>query len=250
MQPLNNIQKFADTPISNAAMNDLTRVRIPQGPASFDMPFDITSPEGIIAFFQQRISDTNADLRKSIDAQKTRSEVSKQITAMNGILAKYDGDNTMTAGSPDFVEFQRLVNEIAPSLGTSADAESIKSALQAASAPSDVTTWIKGEEPTARAAFQKAHPGAEIYPPQTPPQNPSLTDWKFVTHDGPGVNGATCKQLSTQLKGVADEFTSNNSLDAINVQEYVNRISQMTSLASNIVHSYDERAMAPIQNIK
>jgi hypothetical protein len=246
-----NIQKAPNTPISDAAMTELSRVKAAgAGDISFDMPWDITSPEGIIAFFGEKIAETNSELRDCMSAQTNRSQVIKDVGLMNGILAKYDGDNKMAPGSPDFLEFQRLANEIGPSLGTSGDAKSIQAALQAATAPSTVETYMEDSEPTARAAFQKAHPGCEAIPPQTIPQNPSLTKWKFITHDGPGVDGATCKQLSTQLKAMADDLTNDNSQDAIRVQELVNRISQMTSLASNIVHSYDERAMAPIQNIK
>lgn len=253
MSSITNVQKAPDMPLASSAMAHLSGVRLPSaGSPMLDIPWDISSPEGIMAFFAERIREVNVDLRNSLSVQQNRGTTIKDISMMTAILAKYDGDKKLVPGSDDFVEFQRLAAEIAPNLGAGADAYTIQKALDGATKPTTFEVFIDATEVKERVDFQNAHPGGEWWPPQTIPQNCSLSKWRLVAHDGPpaGLDAAACKQLSTQVKAIADGLTTDNSQDAIRVQEYVSRISQLTSLTSNIIHSYDERAMTPIQNIK
>jgi hypothetical protein len=96
--------------------------------------------------------------------------------------------------------------------------------------------------------FYKAHPGAtkQICRPENGPQ----LKFRMTAEDGAGIAAADAKKFGETLKALSGNMQSENQMDAIRVQELVGRISQIMSLASNILHKFDEAAMGPIANIK
>jgi hypothetical protein len=242
MQPIVNIQKFADTPISNAAMSDLSRVRSPEARA-LDFPWDITSPDGIIAFFSAQMQSTDASLKKLMYSQEARNGAIKDIGLLNDLLAKY-GDKSLMPGTDDFAEFQRLSAEITPALGGSADENSVRGALDVSLRNGHVDQVFAEGDAAGIAGFFLKHPSGTK-------KDLGLGQVLCSADDVPsGIDAATCKDISTKLKTIGDSYSQSNQTDMINVQNLVNRIGQITSLASNIVQKYNEAAMGPIGNIK
>lgn len=246
MQPLNNIQKFADSPISAAAMNDLAHVRTPEAMA-LDFPWDITSPEGIIAFFADKMQSADQSLKKLMYSQEGRNAAIKDIGLLNDLLARYDGDKKLMPGTPDFAEFQRLAGEISPAMGGSADENMARGALDPNLNTGHVSQYLQADDAKGIAAFMLAHPHGTSEAVDIGGQHQVLVSADDVPT---GIDAATCKDISNKLKTIADSYSQSNQTDMINIQALVNKIGQITGLASNIVKNYNDAAMGPIQNIK
>jgi hypothetical protein len=213
--------------------------------AALDFPWDVTSPEGIIAFFGEKLKQTNGDLQKLIRSQENRSKDVKMLETMTAMLAK--GED-LKPGSPDWPEFQRLAGLVLPSLGVSDDAKAIAATIADATKSVLIEDSFRHDNPDGLAAFMKAHPNATQHAIRENGDGPLAT--KVSCYDGEGLNAASAKELGDKLKALSGNKQSENQMDAIHVQELVGRISQITSLASNILHKFDEAAMGPIANIK
>lgn len=215
--------------------------------AALDFPWDVTSPEGLIAFFGEKLKQTNTELKHLMMGQENRSKIIKDVGLLVGMLA---ADKDLKPGSPDWPEFARLANLVGPQLGESADAKAIRATLACAAAPGDLEQSFKFGDQKGVDAFIKAHPNATL---AEDPIDVLGQTVKYVSKgEGPGVglDAASAKELGTKLKSLSENFQSENQMDAIRVQELVGRISQIMSLASNILHKFDEAAMAPIANTK
>jgi len=213
--------------------------------AALDFPWDVTSPEGLIAFFGEKLKQTNTQLKGLMMAQENRSKLIKDVGLMVGMLV---ADKDLKPGSPNWPEFQRLAKLVGPSLGNSDDAMAIRATLEGATAPGNAEQAFAFGDQKGVDAFLAAHPGAKIT--SVDPMVQTIT-WTS-TGDGPGVglDAASAKELGAKLKSLSENFQSENQMDSIRVQELVGRISQIMSLASNILHKFDEAAMAPIANTK
>jgi hypothetical protein len=245
MSSIVSVQKAPESPLASSAMGHLSQLRTPEAMA-LDFPWDITSPDGIIAFFGAKMKDTDADLKKLMYSQEARNAVIKDAGLLNTLLAKYDGDKMLMPGTPDFAEFQRLSAEISPALGGSADENSVRAALDVSLNTGHVSEYFQKDDAAGRAAFVLAHPSATSSP--VPGDSKQIV---LSAEDAPnGVNASTCKDIGNKLKTIADSYQQSNQMDTIRVQELVNRISQLTGLASNIVRSFHDAAMGPIGNIK
>lgn len=242
---IENLQKAPHTPISDAGMAALSHVRTPEAMA-LDFPWDITSPDGIIAFFGAKMKDTDADLKKLMYSQEARNAVIKDAGLLNSLLAKYDGDKMLMPGTDDFAEFQRLSAEICPALGGSADENAVRASLNVSLNTGHISQYFQKDDAPGLAKFALAHPSATSSP--VPGDSKQIV---MSADDAPnGVSAATCKDIGNKLKTIADSYQQSNQMDTIKVQELVNRISQLTGLASNIVRSFHDAAMGPIGNIK
>jgi hypothetical protein len=166
--------------------------------AAMDFPWDVASPEGLIAFFGEKLRETNTELKGLMQKQQDRSALVNDMGQMIALLGT-DGKE-LKPDSPNWGEFQRLAALVKPALGESDEANAIRQTM------------------------------------------PSAT--------GPGLDGTATKQLGSSLKTLSENLQADNQMDAIRVQELVGRVSQIMSLASNILHKFDEAAMAPIQNVK
>jgi len=249
MDPIVNIQKSADTPISGQAMTDISRVKTADEIA-LDFPWDITSPEGIIAFFGAKMESTNAELKKAMYSQNARNAANQAMKGMKDLLSKYDGDSKIEPGTPDYDEFKRLAAEVEGSLGASADENSLKASIDSVLAPGHYDkNFDTVNDAKALADFAAAHPDATATPNgETNDLHPILN---MAIENGPkSITASTAKDLGNKLTTITDGYQNANQLAIINVQDLVNQISQITSLASNIVHSFNDAAMGPIGNIK
>jgi len=241
------VQKAPNTPISAAAMSDLSRVKTADE-MTLDFPWDITSPEGIVAFFGAKMESTDASLKKLMYSQEARNAATRGMTQMKTLLNNL-GDQRLEPGTPQYDEFKRLADEIEPTLGGSADEQSLKASLDAARAPGHYEKqFLVEQDAQALADFQKAHPDATLV--KTDGVGGGETVTLSIENAPQAVETATVKDLSSKVTSISDSYQSANQLDMINVQNLVNQISQITSLASNIVHSFNEAAMGPIGNIK
>jgi hypothetical protein len=242
------VQKFADTPISAAAMNDLSRVKTADE-MTLDFPWDITSPEGIIAFFGAKMETTDASLKKLMYSQEARNAASTGMKSMKDLIGSM-GDQRIEPGTPKYEEFKRLAAEIGPTLGGSADERSVKASIDAMLAPGHFEKQFDVDsDKQALADFKAAHPDAEFVGSNT--VGPKIQTMTFSIENAPqAIDPAAAKDLSSKLTTITDSYTSASQLDMINVQNLVNQISQITSLASNIVRSFNEAAMGPIGNLK
>jgi hypothetical protein len=212
--------------------------------AAMQFPWDITSPEGLIAFFGEKMKTTNTDLKALMQAQQNRSAVVKNIGLLNALLGTEGKD--LRPGSDNWHEFERLAKLVGPSLGLSDDARALQATLNEAIAPVHAEDTFKRDNDAGQADFRKAHPHA------TTVQDPDDGERVKLSSDleGPGLDGGATKELNAKLKALSENLQSDNQMDAIRVQELVGRISQIMSLASNILHKFDEAKMAPIHNIK
>ena len=203
--------------------------------AALDFPWDVTSPEGLIAFFGEKLKQTNTELKGLIRAQENRGKLIKDVGLMVGMLV---ADKDLKPGMPDWPEFERLADLVKGSLGSSADAKAIIATLTDATkgAHTEVSYAIgnkKGQD-----EFVAAHPNHTTkLVAGVPPQVVMASDV-----EGAGLDAASAKELGTKLKALSENFQSDNQMDAIRVQELVGRISQIMSLASNILHKFDEAA--------
>ena len=249
MQPIAPTQKFADTPISSQAMNEIAGVKTP-GEIALDFPWDITSPEGIIAFFGAKMQDTDKDLKELMLSQQGRNAASTAMKNMKTMLDKV-GDGEIAPGSSDYVEFKRLAAEVEGSMGATADENSLKASLDAALAPGKFhKAFDEVKDQQALADFQKLHPGLQPTKNEADPNNGTAILTYDIDSAPLAINSDTAKALSGKVSAMTDSYQTANQIDMISVQNLVNQISQITSLASNIVHSFNEAAMAPIGNVK
>jgi hypothetical protein len=233
--------EFAKTMAQGVA--DLRAQRAAEA-AAMEFPWDITSPEGLIAFFGEKMKSTNTDLKALMQAQQNRSQVVKNIGLMNALLGT-DGKD-LKPGSDNWPEFERLAKLVGPSLGLSDDAIAVQATLNQATSPVHAEDTFKRDNEGGQADFRKAHPHATVV------EDPDDGTRVKLSSDleGPGLDGGATKELNAKLKALSENLQSDNQMDAIRVQELVGRISQIMSLASNILHKFDEAKMAPIQNIK
>jgi hypothetical protein len=240
-----NIQKYSEMPTSYAGMTALSGVKTPEARA-LDFPWDITSPEGIIAFFSAKLQETDAGLKKLMYSQEARNAAVKDIGLLNDLLSKY-GDKPLMPGTPDFAEFQRLSGEISPAMGDTADENSVRGALDVNLKTGHVSQTFVAGDTAAIDAFKKAHPQATSQPVEL-----GSVHWVALSADDApsGVDPATCKDISTKLKTIADSYSQSNQTDMINIQNKVSQIGQISSLASNIVFKFNETAMGLIGNTK
>jgi hypothetical protein len=249
--PLTNIQKAPNTPISQAAMNEIATVRT-HDEMTLDFPWDITSPEGIIAFFGAKMQATDADLKKHMYSQQARNAASSAMKDMKGLLDRVGDSGRLEPGTPDYAEFKRLAAEVEGSLGGSADEKALKASIDSALSPGYYEKQFDTFTDTqALADFKAAHPDAHHIEGKDNFDGPVVRTEIWATdHAAKVIDPDTAKGLGTQLTSMTDNYSSANQLEMITVQDLVNQISQITSLASNIVHSFNEAAMGPIANIK
>lgn len=233
-------------PTYHAAVNAAKAAHAAEA-AALDFPWDVTSPEGLIAFFGEKLKQTNTELKGLMMGQENRSKLVKEVGYMVGMLV---ADKDLKPGSPDWPEFQRLATLVEPSLGESDDAKAIRATLRGAVAPGNLEQTFAFGDQKGMNEFLKAHPGATLAADALDPLKQTV---KWVSKgDGPGVglDAAGAKELGAKLKSLSENFQSENQMDAIRVQELVGRISQIISLSSNILRKFDEAAMAPIGNMK
>ena len=247
---VDTVQKAPNTPISANAMADISRVKTADE-MTLDFPWDITSPEGIIAFFGAKMQSTDADLKKLMYSQGARNTASTAMTNMKDLLGRHEGDgDRIEPGTKDYEDFKRLAAELEPVLGGSVDEQSLKGAIDAVLAPGHFEKEFDVHaDAQALADFTAAHPHAT-------PKSSSMVDGTHpkvvmaIENAPQAIDANTAKEIAGKLTSITDSYQRSNQLDMINVQNLVNQISQITSLASNIVHSFNEAAMSPIGNLK
>ena len=249
MNPAAGAQKAANTPISSTAMNDIANVKT-AGEIALDFPWDITSPEGIIAFFSAKMEATNAELKKAMYSQSAHNAANSAMKQMKDLLARHEGDdNRIEPGMKDYDEFKRLAAEVEGSLGASADENALKASIDAALAPGGYQKdFALGKDDAALADFKKQHPDAKMIPNDAP-DHVNVETWSVENADK-AIDANVAKEIDGKLTAITDSYQNASQLAMITVQDLCNQISQITSLASNIVHTFNEAAMGPIQNIK
>jgi hypothetical protein len=250
MNPASPAQKAPNTPISSQAMNEIANVRT-AGEIALDFPWDITSPEGIIAFFGAKMQDTDKDLKKLMYSQQARNAASTAMKEMKNLLDNKVGDSgKLEPGTPDYEEFKRLAAEVEGSLGSSADEKALKASIDSALGPGHYEKdFDLKKDAAALAEFKAQHPDANMTP-KSSDLNGAVIVTMSTENASKAIDAGTAKGLTGQLTSITDNYQTANQLDMVTVQDLVNHISQITSLASNIVHTYNEAAMAPIANLK
>ncbi len=209
--------------------------------------WQVTTPEGLIAFFSERLLETNRDLRSLIQGQQSRNDTVKDLTEMQRILAKVKDGQKLEPGSADWNEFQRLLKEVRGSLPQGDVADQVGATLDAAQqrVPYD-ELWADQVKAKAAGDSWGTRYTLEIVPA------PGPVKWRLKADQGPmqGIGSDTAKDLATKLKNVADNIQGANQMDSVRVQELVSRVGQIMSTASNIVHKFDEARMAAVNNIR
>lgn len=207
--------------------------------------WQITTPEGLIAFFSQRMLETNRDLRGLLDQQTKRNDTVKTLNEMQRILNSVKENEKLEPGSAKWEEFDKLLKESRAGLPESSLADEVSARLvQAAQRQTPYADDWADKDTAAKA-------GAGCIPPVVP--EPLMNGkWRVVSANGPaaGLNTNDAKDLATKLKNVADQMQGANQMDSVRVQEAVSRISQIMSTVSNIIAKLDDGKKTAINNMR
>jgi len=207
--------------------------------------WQITTPEGLIAFFSERMLETNRDLRNLIQGQTKRNDTVAGLNEMQRILAKVKDKQELKPGTADWNEFERLLKEVRNGLPQGEVADQVEAMLgEAMKGVPYEADWVEYKDAEAAA---KSFVG-----PARIDLQPWTGKWKVTADQGPpqGVGAETAKDLATKLKNVADNMQGANQMDSIRVQELVSRVSQIMSTVSNIIAKFDEGKKTAINNMR
>jgi len=207
----------------------------------------LTTVDGLIAFFGERMRETHAALRSMLQGQDGRTKVMKGLTDMQAILGNLKEGEKLGPGHPKWDEFMKVYNDVKgllPEFDRGRVDQLLDGAVQRQRPykTPDNEGWDK--EADARALAAQCTGQVTVVE--------VAGEWYVCAEEGPaaGIDQSQAKEISLKLKALGDTLGQENQAEAIRVQEYVARIGQLTSLCSNIVAKFDEARMAPINNLR
>lgn len=207
--------------------------------------WQITTPEGLIAFFSERMVETNRDLRNLIEGQTRRNETVKTLNEMQRVLNSVKEGEKIEPGHPKWGEFVDLLEKVRNGLPDSAVANDIDAKLQVAGARQTPYAVEWADKKQAEEVAKQCLPEGKV-------SLASPGRWLVASANGPapGLNMEQSKDLATKLKNVAENMQGANQMDSIRVQELVSRVSQIMSTVSNIIAKFDDGKKTAINNMR
>lgn len=207
--------------------------------------WQITTPEGLIAFFSERMLETNRDLRNLIEGQTRRNDTVKSLNEMQRVLNSVKEGEKIEPGHPKWEEFETLLKEVRKGLPDSAIANDIDARLATAGARQTPYADNWADKKTAQSIADQCTGTVALT------QLPN-GKWQVVATNGPapGLNMEQSKDLALKLKNVAENMQGANQMDSVRVQELVSRVSQIMSTVSNIIAKLDDGKKTAINNMR
>lgn len=214
-----------------------------------EMLAQLTTIDGLIAFFSEKIRETNGALRTMLQGQEGRGKVIRALGDLQAILGGIKEGEKLAPGHEKWGEFMTVYDSV-KGLLSDVDRARFDAVLDGAVKRQVPFQTPEGEgwnDYDKAVAFARTCKGrCEVEP---------HIDGKWYVkapEGGPaaGIDPGQAKEVGLKLKNLADELGQQNQGESIRVQELVARIGQLTSLCSNIVAKFDEAKMAPINNLR
>lgn len=207
--------------------------------------WQITTPEGLIAFFSERMLETNRDLRNLIEGQTRRNDTVKTLNEMQRVLNSVKEGEKIEPGHPKWEEFVTLLEQVRNGLPDSAVANDIDAKLKTAGTRQSPYAVEWADKDVADKVALQCEPKGKVTM-----ASPGRWLVSSATGPAPGLNMEQSKDLALKLKNVAENMQGANQMDSVRVQELVSRVSQIMSTVSNIIAKLDDGKKTAINNMR
>lgn len=208
------------------------------------------SPEGLVQFFGIQMQQSRGRLEALLQQQEARNSLIQDYQAMEGLLSKYS-ERGIHPSDPDWQQFCQLATKLEGTMAGSEAEKQLAGMWDGAMAPT-LKTDAFGSDKAAAEAFASAH-GTQVSTTVIPTGFGKTIEMYTVTTntgDPPGTSKENVQSMISQLKGIREGLSSDNTINMIRVQNEASVMTQISSACTNLVQKFHEARIGIIQNYK